>query len=212
MSGVLRLGDRAVLVTGILTHDVAELVKVCSEHFPDYGARAGIDSLLIEASVPTTSLEVEVEQWVAALGPQVLADQGSAGGRTVVIPVSYAGADLKRIARELDVTPEEWVIAHTDVLWEVVTLGFAPGFPYLVPHRVSPEQERLFAVPRLASPREKVPAGAVAVAAGMSAVYPSVMPGGWNLVGTTEVSLFEVSRNPVTLVEPGDLVRFEALA
>jgi len=81
-------------------------------------------------------------------------------------------------------------------------LGFLPGFAYL-----GPLPERL-EMPRKGTPRLRVPAGAVAVAGGMTAVYPAATPGGWNLIGRTTTPLFDPGRDPPSLIQPGDRVRF----
>jgi KipI family sensor histidine kinase inhibitor len=88
------------------------------------------------------------------------------------------------------------------VEYEVSFCGFAPGFAYLVglPHQLH--------LPRRASPRTRVPAGSVAIAATYSAVYPRESPGGWHLLGTTNASMWDVSRQPPALLQPGMGVRF----
>ncbi|GAA2053862.1 5-oxoprolinase subunit B family protein [Williamsia deligens] len=126
------------------------------------------------------------------------------------IEVRYDGPDLPDVARRLGVDVETLVQTHTSIVWRVQFMGFAPGFGYLVPHEPpSTDLERaLCAVPRRAQSRPSVPAGAVAVAAGYSAVYPRSSPGGWNLLGHTDVVLWDLERDPPGLLEPGRLVRF----
>jgi len=84
--------------------------------------------------------------------------------------------------------------------------GFAPGFAYL---RGLPPQLHL---PRRASPRTQVPAGSVAIAAHYSAVYPNDSPGGWHLVGTTSLSVWDANQNPPALLQPGTAVRFTVIS
>lgn len=143
-------------------------------------------------------------------------------GREHVIPVRYTGADLHTVAAILNCSTDELVALHTGTLWRVAYLGFAPGFPYLTPReptRVDSDVDGDAAaavpgsvwsrIPRLTSPRVTVPAGSVAVAAGMSAIYPSVLPGGWQLLGTTSTQLFDVSNTHApALLAAGDTVRF----
>jgi KipI family sensor histidine kinase inhibitor len=88
-------------------------------------------------------------------------------------------------------------------------MGFSPGFPYLVVEGRD-EASRLLELPRLATPRIDVPVGAVAVAAGYCGIYPRSSPGGWNLLGRTDVVLFDPERKAPALLEPGARVRFEA--
>ncbi len=86
-------------------------------------------------------------------------------------------------------------------------MGFAAGFGYLVP--TGPSLLDWSAVARRDRPRDRVPAGSVALAAGMSAVYPEAMPGGWHLIGQTSVRMFDATdAGSPSLLHPGDLVRF----
>ena len=80
--------------------------------------------------------------------------------------------------------------------------GFAPGFAYLGELPVALQ------VPRLATPRTRVPAGSVAIAGPMTAIYPQASPGGWRLIGRTDVRLFDPAVRPPARLRPGDLVRF----
>ena len=126
----------------------------------------------------------------------------AADAPTVTVPVTYDGPDLAEVATLLDVSPEEVVRRHTAQTWTCEFLGFTPGFGYL-----SGERDDL-AVPRRDTPRTRIPAGSVALAAGLSAVYPSDSPGGWQIVGRTDVTLFDPDRDPPSLLQPGTLVRF----
>jgi KipI family sensor histidine kinase inhibitor len=123
-------------------------------------------------------------------------------GRLVDVPVTYDGADLAEVARLTGV--DDVAAVHTAAEYTVGFVGFAPGFAYLLGG-----DERLV-VPRLDTPRERVPAGSVAIAGPYSAVYPRESPGGWRLIGRTELALFDAARQPPALLEPGDRVRFVA--
>jgi KipI family sensor histidine kinase inhibitor len=123
-------------------------------------------------------------------------------GRTIEIPVRYDGPDLDDVAQLVNLSPEEVVARHAAAEYVVAFLGFAPGFAYLLGG-----DERL-EVPRLAVPRERVPAGSVAVAGPYSGVYPRESPGGWRLLGHTSLPLFDVERTPPALLACGDRVRF----
>lgn len=120
----------------------------------------------------------------------------------VVIAVKYDGPDLDLVAAATGSTPEEVVLAHSGASYRVAFCGFAPGFGYLtgLPDRLH--------LPRRATPRTNVPAGSVAIAAGYAAVYPAASPGGWHLLGTTEIILFDPDRDPPALLVPGTPVRF----
>lgn len=121
------------------------------------------------------------------------------------IPVSYGGADgpdLEPVARELGLDPAEVVAIHSGTAYEVLFLGFAPGFAYLgeLPERI--------VVPRLATPRTHVAAGSVAIAGRFSGIYPQRSAGGWRLIGRTDVPLFDPASEPPERFRPGDRVRF----
>lgn len=120
----------------------------------------------------------------------------------VEIPVVYDGEDLADVAAAVGRTPDEVVELHAGAEYEVAFCGFAPGFAYL---RGVPTELRL---PRRATPRTRVPAGSVAIAAEYSAVYPTASPGGWHLLGRTMQQLFDVERDPPALLTPGTHVRF----
>ena len=123
-------------------------------------------------------------------------------GRTVEIPVVYDGADLEAVAQLAGLSAEEVVERHTAAEYAVAFIGFAPGFAYLIGG-----DERL-AVPRLPKPRERVPAGSVAIAGPYSAIYPRDSPGGWRLLGRTSLTLFDPQRTSPALLASGDRVRF----
>ena len=128
--------------------------------------------------------------------------------RTVEIPVLYggdAGADLINAAAELGLDPDILVQRHAAAVYLVAMIGFAPGFPYLS------GLDPALALPRLATPRTHVPAGSVAIGGGQTGIYPRDSPGGWRLLGRTPLSLFDPSRDPPSLLAPGDRVRFRAI-
>jgi KipI family sensor histidine kinase inhibitor len=126
----------------------------------------------------------------------------TADSRAVEIPVTYDGADLETVAELTGLSALEVVAAHSAAEYTVAFLGFAPGFAYLVGG-----DERLH-VPRRDEPRQRVPAGSVAIAGPYSGVYPREGPGGWRLLGTTTAVLFDPDRSPPTLLAAGDHVRF----
>ena len=127
----------------------------------------------------------------------------------VTIPVTYDGADLETIAMTLGVSTKALVELHSGAEYTVAFMGFAPGFPYLVTDEAGRGVLPLLELPRLATPRTEVPAGSVAVAAGYCGLYPRSSPGGWNLLGRTDAVLFDATREPPALLEPGMRVRFE---
>lgn len=123
-------------------------------------------------------------------------------GPLVEVPVVYDGPDLADVAALTGLSAAEVVAVHTGQTWRVAFGGFAPGFGYLVG-----ENHRL-QVPRRASARTSVPAGAVGLAGDYSGVYPRESPGGWQLIGTTGASMWDLHRDPPALLTPGARVRF----
>ncbi|MQY08353.1 5-oxoprolinase subunit PxpB [Actinomadura macrotermitis] len=133
-----------------------------------------------------------------------LPEQAAGDAPPVQIPVVYDGADLAEVAELTGLSPEEVVARHTAAEYTVAYLGFSPGFGYLTG---LPAELR---VPRRDSPRTAVPAGAVAIAGPYAAVYPAPSPGGWRLLGRTDLALWDVTRDPPSLLRPGARVRFVA--
>jgi KipI family sensor histidine kinase inhibitor len=132
-----------------------------------------------------------------------------AGGREVTIPVAYGGAqgpDLADVAAYTGLARDEVCARHAMASYRVACMGFAPGFGYLV--GLPPELE----TPRRATPRTRVPAGSVAIGGAQTGVYPSELPGGWNIIGRTPVTLFDVARPEPFLIKPGDHVRFAPIS
>ncbi len=130
-------------------------------------------------------------------------------GRLVTLPVYYApeaGEDLEALAQAAKLSVEAVIELHTGVEYRVYAIGFAPGFAYLG------EVDARIAQPRRATPRPRVPRGAVAIADRQTAVYPDVSPGGWNLIGRCPVRLFDPHAQPCMPLAVGDRVRFEAVA
>ncbi|CAL9594049.1 5-oxoprolinase subunit PxpB [Streptomyces sp. enrichment culture] len=122
--------------------------------------------------------------------------------RTVEVPVRYDGPDLAEVAAHWGVPPREAARIHAGCTFRVAFCGFAPGFGYLtgLPER--------YGTPRRATPRTAVPAGAVALAGPYTGVYPRTSPGGWQLIGTTDLVLWDPEREPAALLTPGTRVRF----
>jgi KipI family sensor histidine kinase inhibitor len=119
------------------------------------------------------------------------------------IPVRYDGEDLAEVAELLGVSAEEIVRRHTASEYTVAFVGFAPGFAYLT------GGDPLLDVPRRSSPRTRIPAGSVALAGTYSGVYPRESPGGWQLIGTTDLPMWDLGRDRPAYLEPGDRVRFD---
>ena len=123
----------------------------------------------------------------------------------VVIDVVYDGPDLAEVAAHTGLTTAQVIDAHTATLWRVGFSGFAPGFAYLV------DGDPRLRVPRRSDPRTAVPAGSVALAGEFSAIYPRRSPGGWQLIGHTDATLWDVERPDPALLTQAMWVQFRAV-
>jgi KipI family sensor histidine kinase inhibitor len=121
-----------------------------------------------------------------------------------VIDVVYDGADLAEVADRTGLTTAQVINAHTGTPWQVGFGGFAPGFAYLV------GGDPRLAVPRRSEPRSSVPAGAVGLAGEFTGIYPRRSPGGWQLIGHTDVVLWNIDRPNPALLTTGMWVQFRA--
>jgi inhibitor of KinA len=122
------------------------------------------------------------------------------------VPVCYEGElapDLGDVAAQTGLTTEEVVALHSATRYYVYMVGFLPGYPYMG------DLPAALALPRRADPRVRVPPGSVAIATTMTAIYPLESPGGWHLIGTTPIPIFDAHRQSPALFAPGDAVRFE---
>lgn len=151
----------------------------------------------------TATVREAMERAVAGLG--IAARHGAPGESAaplVEVPVVYDGEDLAEVASRVGRTVAEVVAMHAGTEYRVAFCGFAPGFAYLR------GLDARLVLPRRATPRPRVPAGSVAIAAEYSAVYPRESPGGWHLIGSTTASMWDVHRDPPALLQPGTRVRF----
>jgi len=130
-------------------------------------------------------------------------------GRQMTIPAYFdpsVGLDLERVASMHGLSIEEVIAIYTEQTYRVYTIGFAPGYAYMgsVDGRI--------ATPRLATPRARIPQGSVAIANTQCAVYPTVSPGGWNILGRTAIQMFDRSIEGFSYLRAGDSVRFEPIS
>lgn len=155
-------------------------------------------SVLVDAPTSVDQLRNLVARWRPEGAPQPVTE-------AVEVPVTYDGPDLAAVAGYWGVTVDEVVRRHTSTEFVATFSGFAPGFSYLA------GLPREWALPRLASPRDRVPAGAVALADRWCGIYPAPSPGGWQLLGRTDLVVWDLGRDegPALLV-PGTRVRFVA--
>lgn len=138
--------------------------------------------------------------WLRTVTPSDIVDR--TGTATIELAVTYDGEDLDDVAAAADLSTDEVVERHTAPIYTCAFCGFAPGFSYLT------GLDPLLHLPRRPTPRTRIPAGAVAIAAGYSAVYPSPSPGGWQLIGRTDAPMWRADRDPPALIVPGGTVRF----
>jgi KipI family sensor histidine kinase inhibitor len=151
---------------------------------------------------PGATTPARVRAHVEDLEPGEGRTAGDTAESVLEVPVVYDGEDLDDVAAILGCDRDEVVRRHTSGVWTVAFCGFAPGFGYLTAHAEE------WSVPRRESPRTKVPPGSVALAGEFSAVYPRETPGGWQLIGRTELAVFDLDRDPPALLTPETRVRF----
>ncbi len=160
-------------------------------------------SLLINYD-PLTLSPDELEGWIREL-TQDLDETATGASRVVELPTVYGddhGPDLGHVAGHNGLTEEEVIALHSGTDYLVYMMGFTPGFTYL-----GGMSEKI-ATPRLQTPRTAIPAGSVGIAERQTGVYPIESPGGWQLIGRTPVQLFDPSKQPPVIAEPGDYIRF----
>jgi len=196
----LPVGDRALLVE-VSTDGEAQALHA------DLVRRRAEGSLSVREIVPAArTVLLDGLDDPVRLAEQLAASQvppaPPRAGEIVEIPVCYDGPDLVEVAAHWDVSPHEVARIHAAAEFRVAFCGFAPGFGYLtgLPAR--------YGVPRRATPRTTVPAGAVGLAGPYTGVYPRPSPGGWQLIGTTGAVLWDHARVPAALLAPGTRVRF----
>jgi KipI family sensor histidine kinase inhibitor len=129
--------------------------------------------------------------------------------REVVIPVYYGkevGPDIEDVANHCKLSIDEVIKRHHETTYRAYAIGFTPGFAFL---GNTPDELH---VPRKTTPRLKVPVGSVALAENQTAVYPSVTPGGWQIIGRTPINLIDWGSKNLALIAMGDSVRFEPIS
>nr|WP_324192767.1 allophanate hydrolase subunit 1 [Nocardia transvalensis] len=201
---ILPAGDRALLVEPPDHDTLAGLVDHLREHsiegVCDFLPAARTVLVTLRPGAPEVKVADRLREAITAAASR---DTGSGSdGGPLVIPVRYDGEDLAETAALLGISENELIARHTGHLWRCAFIGFAPGFGYLE----APDAR--LEVPRRDRSRTSVPAGSVALAGGYSAVYPRTSPGGWRIIGTTDVPLWDLDRPEPALLSPGSRVRF----
>lgn len=199
---VLPCGDRAVLLElGDLDAVLGLHAALAAEPPPGVVELVPAARTILVAFDPERTGADRLAEALAAMRPAAAARER---GRLVEVPVTYDGEDLGEVAELAGCSPEEVVRRHAGGEYVAAFCGFAPGFAYL--DGLDPELH----VPRRDDPRTRVPAGAVAVAGRYTAVYPRPSPGGWRLIGRTDLQLWDVHADPPAVLTPGTRVRFTA--
>jgi inhibitor of KinA len=155
---------------------------------------------------PLVTTRADLERGITSLLDREPASRGAATlWRVPVCYESEFAPDLAEVARLTGFTPGEVAALHSSQHYHVYMLGFLPGFPYMgdLPHQL--------ALPRRADPRVRVPAGSISIATTLTAIYPYESPGGWHLIGTTPIRLFDWQRARPALFAPGDKILFQPI-
>jgi KipI family sensor histidine kinase inhibitor len=204
---LLTCGEHAVLVEVEGIDQVLAFAQAAREAVA--AGTPGFSDIVDIVPAATTVLVVIAEKTGIATLRQALATLPAAAAgevarsdQVIEIPVRYDGPDITEVAELTGLSIPEVIAAHTGTDWRVAFGGFAPGFAYL-----SWGDQRL-AVPRRKEPRTSVPSGSVALAGEFSAIYPRASPGGWQLIGRTDVVVFDIDRDPPALLQPDAVVRF----
>lgn len=207
---VLPMGEHALLVevgdtAGVLALTAAVSARRADGRWPHVVEVVPAAATVLVALAPGTPLG-PVAGDLADLA-DALDDTPTAGDppQEVEVPVVYDGVDLAEVAEFVGLSVAALVTAHTGTPWRVAFTGFAPGFAYLV------GGDPRLVVPRRPEPRAAVPGGSVALAGGYSGIYPADSPGGWQLLGRTDLLLWSLDRDPPSLLRPGLTVRFVAV-
>jgi len=208
------------------------LLGVCEElrdvHFPEVDQIVSAYhtiTIILKDSVSSIEFADDLSEWFKSARPQSKSPIDSAHNSPIsrrsplaapptsnsllptthIIPVKYGGEfgpDLEDFAITKGMSPREVIDLHMSVEYYVYMIGFTAGFPYL---GGLPE---VLHHPRRDQPRVRVPAGSVGIGGAQTGVYPSEAPGGWHLLGRTDLKLFDVTREQPALIKPGDKVRF----
>lgn len=179
---------------------------------PAYASLAVVLDLDAFKDGPATGLNTplkQAEDWLRArLAEPIEKTDSGACLEPLVVPVRYGGEhgpDLAAVAEATGLGADEVVARHCGGDYCVAMLGFAPGFPYLL------GLDPALALPRLATPRTRVPAGSIGIGGAQTGIYPRESPGGWRLIGRTPMRLFDPSREPPARLAPGQRVRFVSI-
>jgi len=198
---VLPFGESAFLVELGDTFDdtLAALARDVADRWDGGPAIPGYASVVLQFAGSPSAAERRVHELLQS-GARASATQVST--HVVEIPIRYDGPDLEDVARMSKLSVEKLIALHSGREYTAYFLGFLPGWAYCG------RLDRKIVATRLERPRERVPAGSVGVVDGQTGVYPYQSPGGWRLIGSTDVVMFDPSRERASLIRAGDRIRF----
>lgn len=201
-SALVQLGDEIDLALNQRVHALSQLIEAAApsgllETVPAYG------TLLVHYDPLTLSFE-QVKHFIQSK-MEHLHEHSRRPPRLIEVPTQYGGTlgpDLENAAHHLQLTTDEVVRLHSSQTYTVYMMGFMPGYPYMG------KLDDALTMPRLETPRTRVPAGTVAIAGSQTGIYSVESPGGWNLIGWTPLTLFDPMSASPFLFRPGDEVKF----
>jgi KipI family sensor histidine kinase inhibitor len=203
---LVRLGTDADPDLTERAHRLADAIEAARTETPGLGWPVPAHASVLVPFDPLGATAADVRRVVDRLLAEPTRPAAAASDEPAIeIPVRYGGSDgpdLESVAEAIGMSAADVVELHAGATFRVLFLGFAPGFAYL--GGLPPDLRTA----RRSTPRERVPAGSVAIAGDHSAVYPLAMPGGWNLIGRTDACLFDPRADPPTPLAPGRIVRF----
>lgn len=199
----IRLAENASVANAERSAALAELIKRAQfEGVTDIVPAVASVSVFYDVASPHVgSARTQLDAFVRSLTSY---DTGPSAFATHSIPTAYNGEDLDDVAQRVGLSRDEVIRRHTGREYRVLALGFLPGWAYL--GALDPS----LSLPRRTTPRTRVPAGSVAIMGEQTGIYPRVSPGGWHLIGLTDVVLFDASREQPALFRAGDRIRFVA--
>jgi len=210
---ISQLTENALLFTVSQTQDLPaqqriwQLVRQLRER-PDIDQAVqeivpGMGNLMIVCKAEMSSKLPAFAELLETLWSQSESIAGT--GRRLEIPTWYggsAGPDLAEVAAHTNLTEAQIIELHSKAEYQVYCLGFQPGFAYLG------GMDTRLATPRKTTPRVSTPAGSVGIGGRQTGIYPAASPGGWQIIGRTDMSLFDIAKSSPCLLQPGDTIRF----
>jgi len=201
---LVQLGDAIDLTANQRVHTLANLIATSAingiiETVPAYATLlVHYDPLAISFTQIKNMLREKLTQ---------IQENESRQPRRIEVPVRYGGefgVDLESVASQCRLRVEDVIRIHSEKIYTVFMMGFTPGYPYMG------KLDDALIMPRLETPRTRVPAGTVAIAGSQTGIYSIESPGGWNLIGWTPLKLFDPKSDAPFLFTPGDEVKFIA--